>query len=87
MDVAPLFFGVSWVFLLSVKETLIGWRGSFVGKKRKVAWLMWARKGRKLGELPPSACCGPFGKKGIGGPSMTFRGTTKILSPFFCTLL
>ena len=40
MDVAPLFFGVSWVFLLSVKETLIGWRGSFVGKKRKVAWLM-----------------------------------------------
>ena len=27
-------------FLLSVKETVIGWRGSFVGKKRKVAWLM-----------------------------------------------
>ena len=26
------FFGVSWVFPLSV-----GWRGSFVGKKRKVA--------------------------------------------------
>ena len=32
------FFGVSWVFPLSVKETLLGWRGSFVGKKRKVAW-------------------------------------------------
>ncbi|RVW49097.1 hypothetical protein CK203_084438 [Vitis vinifera] len=34
------FFGVSWVFPLLVKETLISWRGSFVGKKRKVAWLM-----------------------------------------------
>ena len=32
------FFGVSWVFRFSVKETLLGWRGSFVGKKRKVAW-------------------------------------------------
>ena len=32
------FFGVSWVFPRSVKETLLGWRGSFVGKKRKVAW-------------------------------------------------
>ena len=32
------FFGVSWVFPFSVKETLLGWRGSFVGKKRKVAW-------------------------------------------------
>ena len=31
-------FGVSWVFPFSVKETLLGWRGSFVGKKRKVAW-------------------------------------------------
>ncbi|RVX13433.1 hypothetical protein CK203_021086 [Vitis vinifera] len=34
------FFGVPWVFPLLVKETLISWRGSFVGKKRKVAWLM-----------------------------------------------
>ena len=31
------FFGVSWVFPFLVKETLLGWRGSFVGKKRKVA--------------------------------------------------
>ncbi|RVW24851.1 hypothetical protein CK203_105114 [Vitis vinifera] len=30
------FFGVSWVFPFSVKETFLGWRGSFVGKKRKV---------------------------------------------------
>ena len=41
-------FGVSWVFPFSVKETLLGWRGSFVGKKRKVVWqveplcLFWA---------------------------------------------
>ena len=35
-----IFFGVSWVFPHSVKETLIGWRGSFVGKKRKVTWQM-----------------------------------------------
>ena len=34
------FFGVSWVFSLLVKETLIGWRGSFMGKKRKVAWII-----------------------------------------------
>ena len=49
--------------------------------------LLWARKGRKLGELPPSTWCGPSGKKGIGGPSMILRGTIKILNPFFCTLL
>ena len=34
------FFGVSWVFPRSVNETLIGWRGSFMGKKRKVTWLL-----------------------------------------------
>ena len=33
-------FGVSWVFPHSVKETLIGWRGSIMGKKRKVTWLL-----------------------------------------------
>ena len=32
------FFGVSWVFPFSINETLLGWRGSLVGKKRKVAW-------------------------------------------------
>ena len=42
------FFGVSWVFPFSVKETFLGWKGSFVGKKRKVVWqvrplcLFWA---------------------------------------------
>ena len=30
--------GVSWAFPFSVKETLLGWRGSFVGKKRKAVW-------------------------------------------------
>ena len=32
------FYGVSWVFPYLVKETFVGWRGSFVGKKRKVVW-------------------------------------------------
>ena len=31
-------FGVSWVFPYSAKETFLGWRGSFVGKKRKTMW-------------------------------------------------
>ena len=31
-------FGVTWVFPSSVKETLLGWRGSFVGTKRKKVW-------------------------------------------------
>ena len=31
-------FGVSWVLPLSVKETLLGWNGSFVGKKHQKAW-------------------------------------------------
>ena len=31
-------FGVSWVFSFLVKETLLGWRGSFVGEKRKEVW-------------------------------------------------
>ena len=32
-------FGVSWVFPLSVKETLLSWHGSFVGKRRNKAWM------------------------------------------------
>ena len=41
-------FGVTWVLLCSVRETLLGWFGSFVGKKCKKAWklaslcLFWA---------------------------------------------
>ena len=33
-------FGVAWVLSGSVKETLIGWHGTFVGKTRKKAWQM-----------------------------------------------
>ena len=29
---------VKWVFLVTVKEVLVSWRGSFVGKKRKKIW-------------------------------------------------
>ena len=32
-------FGVYWVFPKSVSETLISWRGSCVGKRRKKAWM------------------------------------------------
>ena len=31
-------FGVSWVFLSSVKETLLGWNGFFMGKRHKIVW-------------------------------------------------
>ena len=31
-------FGVYWVFPSSVRETLLGWKWSFVGKKRRATW-------------------------------------------------
>ena len=31
-------FGVQWVLPATVKEMLLGWNGSFVGKKRKGVW-------------------------------------------------
>ncbi|KAJ9701721.1 hypothetical protein PVL29_006900 [Vitis rotundifolia] len=33
-------FGVAWVLSCTVKETLLGWHGTFVGKTRKKAWKM-----------------------------------------------
>ena len=38
-DLLLAIFGVPWVFPLSVRETLLPWRGTFVGKKRKKAWM------------------------------------------------
>ena len=35
-------FGVLWVFPSSVRQTLEGWRGSFVGKKKKGSVESWA---------------------------------------------
>ena len=32
-------FGVTWVIPLSARDTLLGWHDSFVGKKRRKAWL------------------------------------------------
>ena len=31
-------FGVPWVLPATVKEMLLGWNGTFVGKKRKGVW-------------------------------------------------
>ena len=31
-------FGAQWVFPETVKEAVISWKGSFVGKKRKKIW-------------------------------------------------
>ena len=37
-DIIFVLIDVKWVLPESVKETLISWRGSFVGKKRKKIW-------------------------------------------------
>ncbi|RVX18352.1 hypothetical protein CK203_006746 [Vitis vinifera] len=37
-DLLFTLFGVSWVLLSSIRETLLSWHGSFVGKKRKKEW-------------------------------------------------
>ena len=38
-DLLLAIFGFSWVFPLFVKESLLTWHGSFVGKRRKKAWM------------------------------------------------
>ena len=38
-DLLLAIFGVIWVFPLFVKETLLSWQGSFVGKRHKKAWM------------------------------------------------
>ena len=48
-------FAVQWVFLKTVKEVLLSWRGPFVGKKRKkiwksiplyIFWMLWNERNR-----------------------------------------
>ena len=38
-DMLLAIFGVTYVFPLTVKETLLSWHGSFVGKQCKKAWM------------------------------------------------
>ena len=38
-DLLLAIFGISWVFPLFVKEILVSWEGSFVGKRRRKAWM------------------------------------------------
>ena len=38
-DLLLAIFGIHWLFPLSIRETLLSWRGSFVGKKRKNTWI------------------------------------------------
>ena len=33
-------FGISWTLSCTMKATLLGWNGGFVGKRRKKAWQM-----------------------------------------------
>ena len=37
-DLLLTLFGVSWVLSSSVRETLLSWHGSFVGKKHRKVW-------------------------------------------------
>ena len=52
-------FGVHWVMPNSIKETILGWNGSFVGKKRKkvwnaaplyLFWTLWKKRNRRIFE-------------------------------------
>ena len=38
-DLLLTIFGVNWVFPKSVRETFLSWRGSFVGRRHKKAWM------------------------------------------------
>ena len=52
-DLLLTIFGVNWVFPKSVRETFLSWRGSFVGKRHKKAWM-----------AAPLLCFELFGMKG-----------------------
>ena len=38
-DLVFTLFGVNWVILLTIRDTLLGWFASFVDKKRRKTWL------------------------------------------------
>ena len=52
-------FGVQWVMSFSIKDSLLSWHSSFVGKKRKkmwnaaplcLFWTLWNERNRKAFE-------------------------------------
>ena len=58
-DMLLAIFGVTYVFPLTVKETLLSWHGSFVGKQCKKAWMAGPPP-------PPFAFFGQYGGKETG---------------------
>ena len=69
-------FGVQWMMHSSVRRNLLGWHGSFVGKKREKAW-----------RATPLCLLWIIWKERNRGPSTMLRGMTNKLNLFFCTLL
>ena len=53
-------FGVQWVMSFSIKDSLLSWHSSFVGKKRKKMW-----------NAAPLCLFCPYGEKEIEEPLKT----------------
>ena len=70
-DLFLTIIGTSWVFLCSVRQTLLAWHGVPVGKKRK----------KKFGWLLPYVFFGLYGGKKIGWCLITGLQTLTKLNP------
>lgn len=62
-------FGVTWVIHYSVKENVLSWHGSFVGKR---AW-----------KSPPYVCLDSLERREIGGHLRMLNGQIKLLNTLF----